>query len=58
MAPHESEPLLGTSHFRVLIGGREIGFCDVGSLTSETVPPHDGRHGYATIVLRRALTTT
>jgi hypothetical protein len=57
--PREPEPLLGTSHFRVLIGRRELGFCDVGRLTSETdltVPPEERRHSFETVVLRRALT--
>jgi hypothetical protein len=51
--------LLGTSHFRVLIGRRELGFCDVGRLTSETdltVPAEERRHSFETVVLRRALT--
>ena len=51
--------MLGTSHFRVLIGRRELGFCDVGRLTSETdltVPPEERRHSFETVVLRRALT--
>ena len=29
------EQLLGTSHFRVLVGLREIGFCSVGHISSE-----------------------
>jgi len=55
----ELEPLLGTSHFRVLIGRRELGFCQVSRLTSETdlaVPSEQRRHAYETVVLRRALT--
>ena len=59
MPIHELEPLLGTSHFRVLIGRREIGFCEVGRLTSETdltVPPEQSCHRLETVVLRRALT--
>jgi hypothetical protein len=59
MASRELEPLLGTSHFRVRIGRREIGFCQVGRLSSETdltVPPEQPRHRLETIVLRRALT--
>jgi phage tail-like protein len=55
---HETEPLLGTSHFRVLIGERDVGFCDVGPLTSETVPPYERKHTFATVMLRRALTTS
>jgi hypothetical protein len=57
--PREPAPLLGTSHFRVLIGRRELGFCDVGRLTSETdltVPAEERRHSFETVVLRRALT--
>jgi T4-like virus tail tube protein gp19 len=57
--PREPEPLLGTSHFRVLIGRRELGFCEVGRLTSQTdltVPPEERRHSFETVVLRRALT--
>jgi phage tail-like protein len=59
MPPRELEPLLGTSHFRVRIGRREIGFCQVGRLTSETdltEPSAQPRHRLETIVLRRALT--
>ncbi len=55
----ELEPLLGTSHFRVLIGRRELGFCQVSRFTSETdlaVPSEQRRHAYETVVLRRALT--
>ena len=51
--------LLGTAHFRVLIGRREVGFAEVGPLRSETdlsLPPDERSHGYATVVLRRALT--
>jgi T4-like virus tail tube protein gp19 len=57
--PREPEPLFGTSHFRVLIGRRELGFCEVGRLTSQTdltVPPEERRHSFETVVLRRALT--
>jgi hypothetical protein len=57
--PREPEPLLGTTHFRVLIGRRELGFCDVGRLTSQTdltVPPEERRPSFETVVLRRALT--
>lgn len=57
--PGQPEPLLGTSHFRVLIGRRELGFCEVGRLTSQTdltVPPEERRHSFETVVLRRALT--
>jgi phage tail-like protein len=52
------EPLLGTSHFRVLIGKREVGFSEVGSVTSRTdlTLPADARHAFESVVLRRALT--
>ncbi len=52
------EPLLGTSHFRVLIGRREVGFSEVGSVTSQTdvTLAADARHAFGTVVLRRALT--
>jgi T4-like virus tail tube protein gp19 len=59
MSVRELEPVLGTSHFRVLIGRDEIGCCEIGRLTSETdltVPPEERRHGFETVVLRRALT--
>lgn len=57
--PVHGQPLYGTSHFRVLIGKRELGFAEVGPLSSGTdvdVPPEERFHRYATIVLRRALT--
>jgi len=50
--------LLGTSHFRVLIGRRELGFAEVSRLSSETdvtLPPEERSHRFATVVLRRAL---
>jgi phage tail-like protein len=58
MPDRKVEPLLGTSHFRVLIGRLEVGFSEVGSVTSQTdlTLPADGRHAFASIVLRRALT--
>jgi hypothetical protein len=59
MPDRAPEPLLGTSHFRVLIGRRELGFCEVGRVTSETdvaAPPDDRHHRFETVVLRRALT--
>ena len=57
MPSPELEPLLGTSHFRVRIGRREIGFCEVGRLTSETdlAVPDEPRDRFETVVLRRAL---
>ena len=59
MPVRELPPLLGTSHFRVLIGRREVGFCEVGRLSSETAAaasPDEGVHRFETVVLRRALT--
>jgi phage tail-like protein len=58
MPVRELEPLLGTSHFRVQIGRREIGFCEVGRLTSETdlTELEHPSHGFESVVLRRALT--
>ena len=47
----QQEPLLRVSCFEVLIGDREIGFAEVGRLTSETAPeapPGAGTHRYAT----------
>jgi phage tail-like protein len=58
MAAREPEPLLGTSHFRVLIGERELGFAEVSRLTSETdlaAPRSERSHRFETVVLRRAL---
>lgn len=55
----ELPPLLGTSHFRVFIGARELGFSEVGPLSSETdvtLPPLERAHRFETVVLRRALT--
>jgi hypothetical protein len=52
------EQLLGTSHFRVLVGRREIGVCSVGPISSEVdadAEPGERRDRFATIVLRRAL---
>jgi phage tail-like protein len=58
MPPRELPPLLGTSHFRVLIGRRELGFSEVSRLTSATewtVAADEQAHGFETVVLRRAL---
>src|SRR5882757_5865547 len=58
MPPRELPPLLGTSHFRVLIGRRELGFSEVSRLSSETdwtVAADEQAHGFETVVLRRAL---
>jgi hypothetical protein len=57
--PREPEPLFGSSHFRVLIAKRELGFCEVSRLTSVTdltAPPDARRHSFETVVLRRAVT--
>ena len=59
MPVRELPPLFGTSHFRVLIGRRELGFSEVGRLSSETdltVPQAERSHRFETVVLRRALT--
>jgi phage tail-like protein len=54
MPGRELPPLLGTSHFRVLIGRREVGFSEVGRLSSETDAEERG-HRFAPVVLRRSL---
>ena len=56
--PKNEQVLYGTSHFRVLIGKRELGFAEVGPLSSGTdlaLPPAEAEHRFETIVLRRAL---
>ena len=53
MPEHEAAALLGTSHFRVLIGRGELGFVEVSPLSSE-VDPASGEQ-FAHVVLRRAL---
>jgi phage tail-like protein len=53
MPEHEAAALLGTSHFRVLIGRAELGFAEVSRLSSE-VDPESGEQ-FAHVVLRRAL---
>jgi T4-like virus tail tube protein gp19 len=61
MADGEAEPLFGTSHFRVLIGRRELGFSEVGPVTSATdlaLPPDQRGHRFETVLLRRALTAS
>jgi phage tail-like protein len=53
--------LLRVNCFDVVIGDREIGFAEVGPLRSETTlagVPEQAVHRFATIVLRRALTTS
>jgi phage tail-like protein len=54
MPEHEAAALLGTSHFRVLIGRDELGFSEVGPLSSEADP--ESGEQFAHVVLRRALT--
>lgn len=59
--PSRPEALLRVNAFEVLIGDRNIGFAEVGRLTSETElaqPPGRPVHRFATVVLRRALTTS
>src|SRR5215213_7647100 len=53
MPEHEAAALLGTSHFRVLIGRDELGFAEVSPLSS-AVDPESGER-FAHVVLRRAL---
>src|SRR5690242_6794613 len=47
MPARELPSLLGTAHFRVLIGRREVGFAEIGPLVADGEPP--------SVVLRRAL---
>jgi phage tail-like protein len=47
MPAREPPSLLGTAHFRVLIGRREVGFAEVGPLVADGEQP--------SIALRRAL---
>jgi T4-like virus tail tube protein gp19 len=61
MADRELEPLFGTSYFRVLVGRRELGFAEIGPVSSATdlaLPPDQRRHRFETIIMRRALTTS
>ena len=61
MPSRAPEPLLRVSCFEVVIGDREIGFSHVGRISSETeLPDSTDRpvHRFATLVLRRALTTS
>jgi phage tail-like protein len=60
MPSREVEPLLGTGHFRVWIGSVELGFSRVSGLVSETAldPAERPEHRFATVVLRRALTSS
>jgi phage tail-like protein len=59
MADRGLAPLLGTSHFLVLIGRLELGFSEVSRLSSQTdvtIPAQERTHTFETVVLRRALT--
>ena len=61
MPSRQPDALLRVNCFEILIGDREIGFAEVGRLTSETElagVPDRPVHRFATIVLRRALTTS
>lgn len=61
MPTRKQEPLLRVSCFEVLIGDRELGFSQVGPLTSETDldgPPGRPAHRFRSVVLRRALTSS
>jgi phage tail-like protein len=61
MSSREPDALLRISCFEVVIGDRELGFSEVGRLTSETeIHPTAERptHRFPTVVLRRALTTS
>lgn len=53
MPEHEAVALLGTTDFRVLIGREELGFCEVGPLSSQT--DLETGEDFAHVVLRRAL---
>jgi phage tail-like protein len=57
--PHAPQPVLGSSHFRVLIGRRELGFCEISrlsSVTELTTPADAPHHTFEPVVLRRAVT--
>ncbi len=61
MPGREPPPLLGTSHFRVLIGRHELAVAEVGPLATRSdlvLPPHEGVPQFETVVLRRALGQT
>ena len=60
MPGRRDPPLLRVNSFEVRVGKRVIGFAEVGRLSSETVEDEAGRPlpGFASIVLRRALTTS
>jgi phage tail-like protein len=61
VSSRQSKELLRVNCFEVLIGDHEIGFAEVGRLSSETEPsalPDRPVHRFASIVLRRALTNS
>jgi phage tail-like protein len=61
VASRKPDTLLRTNAFAVFIGDREIGFAEVGRLTSATEGPGLSErpgHRFAPVVLRRALTTS
>jgi phage tail-like protein len=61
MPSRDDDPLLRVSSFEVLIGDLELGFAEVSRLSSDTdvAEPQDRRtHLFATVVLRRALTSS
>ena len=61
MPSRQPEGLLRVNSFEVLIGDRNIGFAEVGRLMSETdLAGLSDRpaHRFATVILRRALTTS
>jgi phage tail-like protein len=61
MASRAPDTLLRVNCFQVLIGDREVGFAEVGRLTSDTdfsVHPDRPVHRFAPVILRRALTTS
>jgi phage tail-like protein len=60
MATGHGEPLLRIDSFEVLIGDRELGFAEVSRLSSEAdLEAIDAsRNRFATVVLRRAITTS
>jgi phage tail-like protein len=55
----EDEALLGTNHFRVVIGERELGFAEVSRISSSSdrdATADERPQRFETVVLRRALT--
>jgi hypothetical protein len=61
MPTRDDDRLLRTGNFAVLIGDRELGFTQVGRLSSVTdFPEPQDRpiHHFGTVVLRRALTSS